>query len=508
MSEKEKLSLVFMPYSFMSPHTDVTLTYIQDQINSGTKVIILGCGGAKDISCGFNLYGSSLKCRYCVKRNLDALDTLRGDYEWVDINDFNSPQLPPEITLNILKAQSLEEIKKIQYQGSDIGYAIVSSLVSRFRTVEINDKKRNILIKLANGYVKSFYAAEKTIQDNNIKEAFVFNGRLELTRGFFRACEKEHIDCNILEVSQVGCKTLKYKNALPLDLGYTKSLIQSLWDTASTEQQKKAKEFYEKKAVGIAIHDQIYTTGQQKDLLPINWDENNKNLVIFGSSADEFFAIGPDWEFPFYKNQFDGLKRITEVLSESDIQIYFRMHPNLTMLKDAEISNEFKLSNSYPNFHVIAPQDKVSTYALMKGAEKVITFGSSVGVEAAYWNKDSILAGNSMYAHLEGIIRPNSHQELVNEIHKPSSKVVSKLGALMYSNFLLARGHDMEGLEITNSTVTFEGKRQESDFPVERMFFKILNIKENFKDWNTFSMAIRDILPIRVKRFLCKFIQH
>lgn len=508
MLEKEKLSLVYMPYSFMSPHTDVTLAYIQDQINSGTRVIILGCRGSKEISCGFNLYGSSLKCRYCVKRNLDALNTLRGDYEWVDINDFNSSPLPQKIRLDILKAQSLEEIKLIQYQESDIGYAIVSSLVSRFRTVEINDKKRNILIKLANGYVKSFCAAKKIIQDNDIKQAFVFNGRLELTRGFFRACEKEHIDCNILEVSQVGCKTLKYKNALPLDLDYTKSLIQSLWDTASIEQQKKAKEFYEKKAVGIAIHDKIYTTGQQKDLLPINWDDNNKNLVIFGSSADEFFAIGLDWEFPFYKNQFDGLKRITEALSESDIQIYFRMHPNLTMLKDPEISKEFKLADSYPNFHVIAPQDKVSTYALMRGAEKVITFGSSVGVEAAYWSKDSVLAGNSMYAHLEGIIRPNSHQELVNEIYKPPSKVVSKLGSLMYSNFLLSRGHDIQGLEITNSTVTFEGKRQEQDFPIERVFFKVLNIKENFKDWNTFSIAIRDILPARLKRVVCKFIQH
>ena len=508
MPEKERLSLVYMPYSFMSPHIDVTLAYIQDQINNGNKVIILGCGGAKDISCGFNIYGSSLKCQYCVKRNVDGLNALRGDYKWVDINDFKLPPLPQEITLKILKAQSLEEIKKIQYQGSDIGYAIVSSLVSRFRTTEINDKKRKILIKLANGYVKSFNAAEKTIQDNDIKEAFVFNGRLELTRGFFRSCENQQIDCNILEVSQVGCKTLKYKNALPLDLDYTKSLIQSLWDTASTEQKTKAKEFYEKKAVGIAIHDKIYTTGQQKDLLPVNWNVNEKNLVIFGSSADEFFAIGPDWEFPFYKNQFDGLKRIAEALSGSEIKIYFRMHPNLMMLKDSEISNEFKLSDSYPNFHVITPEDKVSTYALMNGAEKIITFGSSVGIEAAYWNKDSILAGNSMYAHLEGIIRPNSHQELVNEIYKSPSKIVSKMGALMYSNFLLSRGHDMQGLEITKSTVIFKGKQHEQDFPIERAFFKLLNIKENLKDWNTFSIAIRDILPVRVKRVLCKFIQH
>jgi hypothetical protein len=269
-----------------------------------------------------------------------------------------------------------------------------------------------------------------------------------------------------------------------------------------------ANEFYEKKAVGIAIHDKIYTTGQQKDLLPDNWNDNKKNLVIFGSSADEFFAIGPDWEFPFYKNQFDGLKRIAEALSESEIQIYFRMHPNLTMLKDSEILSEFKLSGSYPNFHVIAPQDKVSTYALMNGAEKIITFGSSVGIEAAYWNKDSILAGKSMYAHLEGIICPNSHQELVNEIFKPPSKVISKLGALMYSNFLLTRGHDIQGLEITKSTVTFEGKLQGHDFPVERVFFKILNVIENCKDWNTFSIAIRDIIPIRVKRVLCKFLQN
>ena len=46
-----------------------------------------------------------------------------------------------------------------------------------------------------------------------------------------------------------------------------------------------------------------------------------------------------------------------------------------------------------PNATVIPPESKVSSYDLMEACEKVISFGSSTGLEACYWGKPTILIG-------------------------------------------------------------------------------------------------------------------
>ncbi|MDW2402512.1 hypothetical protein R7042_09900 [Vibrio sp. 1262-1] len=509
MSEKVSTSLFFVPYSFMSPHIDVSLAYIQAEIDKGSRVILLVCKGGKSLSCGFNLYGAKSKCIYCIRRNKDALGALAGDYQIVEVDSANSPQLPAEICVAIDNAKELHEIKALSYCEQDLGYAIVSSLVSRFRTTSLDESKRKVLKQLANAFISVYHSTENIINAEKIDQAFVFNGRLEMTRGFFRACRVNDIDCNILEVSQVGCQSMKYKNAMPLDLAYTKNLIDQLWDSANESQRQKAQEFYEKKANGVAIHDKIYTSGQVGGMLPQGWNNTVKNIVVFGSSADEFYAIGPDWEFPFYKNQYDGLEQIVRALAdEENIHIYFRMHPNLSMLKDAELTKEYMLGDLYSNLTVIAPHNKISTYSLMDVADKIVTFGSSVGIEAAYWGKTSILAGNSMYAHLDGITCPASHADLIEAIKNEEHRDISRAGALMYSNFLLTRGESVAGLAVTSSGVTYKTKPQSNEYFTERLLFKLMCFIENARDWNTFAQSIRDRVPNNIKGTLCNFVQR
>lgn len=498
-------SLVFMPYSFMSPHVDVTLAYAQREIDEGRRVIIMVCRGGNGVVCGFNMYSSKLKCKYCNRRTNDALKSIDGDVEWVDINQLDVDYECLDVIKKIKNSNSLEQVKTIKYHGNDIGYAAVSSLVSRFRTASLNKRKLEILVGLSKAYVRSYNAAIEIIKRCDVNNAFVFNGRFELTRGFFRGCGEQKVNCYVLEVSQVGSKTLSYENALPLDIVYTKKLIDELWDNVNDKGRSMAQDFYEQKAIGRAIHDKVYTGSQKKGLLPNPWNKNRKNVVIFGSSSDEFFAIGPDWEFPFYKNQCEGIRSIAESLSQySGVDVYYRMHPNLTMLKDNDVAVEFALERKYHNLYVISPEDKISTYALINAADKVVTFGSSVGIEAAYWRKDSILAGVSMYGHLSGVRRPESHADLISMVVSDGGGEIDTTGALKYSNFLLARGENISYLKELDSAVYFEKRAHVKYFSLERVMFKISNVIENSKDWNTFALAIRDIIPVFFKRLISR----
>ena len=509
MTEINNYSMFFIPYGFMSPHMDVSLAYLQKEIDAGNKAIVLSCRGGKKISCGFNLYGSRSKCNYCKRRSTEALNQLVGEFELIYVDDIYSEQLPKEVDLLIQRTSNLEDVKALTYKGADIGYAIVSALVSRFRTTSLDDNKKVILKQLALGFITAFEVGRLLIEERNVDRTFVFNARLEMTRGFFRACRLSSVTCNVLEVSQVGSQAMMYENALPLDLTYSQNLIGKLWNSATKSQLSEAKDFYEKKAKGIAIHDQVYTAGQKDGMLPRRWDPSLKNVVVFGSSADEFYAIGPDWEFPFYKNQYDGISKIVNSLSlEKGIHVYLRMHPNLTLLKDTELTREFELSKEHSNLTIIEPVDEVSSYALMAAADKIVTFGSSIGIEAVYWGKTSILAGNSMYAHLQGVVRPKSHEELIEQIFHKQLESVNNVGALMYSNFLLSRGETIQGLVSTVDGVKYSNGYFR-EVPVrERILFKFTCLLENCKNWNTFALAIREFLPNKLKIALSRIVQR
>ncbi len=56
---------------------------------------------------------------------------------------------------------------------------------------------------------------------------------------------------------------------------------------------------------------------------------------------------------------------------------------------------------------------RTCTYRLMRSCEKVLTFGSTTGIEAVYWGRPSVLAGMSYYREMDATYNPNTHDELV-----------------------------------------------------------------------------------------------
>src|SRR5262249_34716020 len=65
------------------------------------------------------------------------------------------------------------------------------------------------------------------------------------------------------------------------------------------------------------------------------------------------------------------------------------------------------------NLCVIAADSRVSSYTLMDQCEKVIVFGSTMGIEATYSGKPSITCRPSLYSSLEGAYEPTTHAEVV-----------------------------------------------------------------------------------------------
>jgi hypothetical protein len=333
---------------------------------------------------------------------------------------------------------SIEELIALRVDNLDLGYAVLSSLVSETRDSHPDLRAHAGVIK---NLLISAFAVYRSIQayleQHPVDKMYVFNGRFACVRGALRACQSRNVDCFTHDRGHDFYHYDLTKNTMPHDRVYIEQSVREQWARAADnpDREKIAAQFYLDRANKVGQSWYSLIEGQQDGLLPSNWDLKKKNIAIYSSSEDEFAAIGDEWINPLYENQLTGLKRIIHSLSDDcdKVHLYIRMHPNLQGVQNEHTRELHSLRSDLVT--VIAPEDKVSTYALVKAATTVLTFGSTVGIEAVFWGTPSVLAGQAFYRNLGGTYNPRSHEELV-ELLKADLLPKDREAALMYGYYL------------------------------------------------------------------------
>ena len=238
------------------------------------------------------------------------------------------------------------------------------------------------------------------------------------------------------------------------------------------------------------------TKNQSKGLLPGLWNADKRNFVIFNSSEDEFFSIGGQWDnYKIFDSQLDGICYLVESTRNNNaIHFYLRIHPNLKNIKYKYVTDITNRLKGFDNITVISGDSPVSTYTLIDNAEKCIVFGSSVGVEANYWNKPVILLGGSMYFNLDVAYYPSSLKDLdllVLQRLEPKSNI----GALKFGLYVFGkRGTDFKYIDfsftiykifdktfILNNYLSYNGLVIKTFYRLLRFIPNIINYKKSKK---------------------------
>ncbi len=100
------------------------------------------------------------------------------------------------------------------------------------------------------------------------------------------------------------------------------------------------------------------------------------------------------------------------------------------------------------NVTVIPARSSVSTYRLMKESDTVLTFGSSTGIEAAFWGTPSILAGKSFYRDLGATYVAKSKGDLLMLL-QADLEPKGKEGALKYAYYQATYGTKFKYFQAT-----------------------------------------------------------
>lgn len=441
--------LYYSSCSIAAPHIGVIIDDILTAKQSGDDVYWAYCHCALT-SCFMNLDGSDCVCRLCHRMYQEYQRVYGSGVHMIPIR---KSDLQTKDTLFDFK--EVDDLKHFIYRDVEIGNSILSLYYTVTRDLDMIHFKElhAYALPLVNELCNLVDYAYKLIEQIKPDEIIIHNGRLYEDRFFYDIAKATNTAFRAVET--VGghgepYAKMSYPGALPHNIEKWNQIAINTWNNAKEPEEEKIKigsSFFERRRKGELVVDvKVYVAKQKKGLLPQEFDPNQRNIAIYTSSQDELVALGDDWNNDLiFPNQTDA---ISYILSHSapDLHYYIRIHPNLKGINYKDHTNLYQF-NSLPNTTVIPPESKVSSYDLMDACEKIITFGSSVGLEACYWGKPSILIGHTGYELCGAAYHIKKLENLMPAIEGELSPK-PKLAAIKFAYFLLDRKYKVDKTNI------------------------------------------------------------
>lgn len=381
-----------------------------------------------------------------LKKNKIRVDNLKKDVSELKIKKW---------TKNF--KGDLRQLKKYEYDNSNLGTSVASSLISKFKNINFDTKYEiNKVRQLLHSSALVYERAKDKILEMRPDKIFTFNNRFATTYPIICAAKKFNVNINIHERGSDINKFEIYPNDAH-DINEIKKNINRYWNTNKNKSKIiKAKKFFLNKASGKSLSGKNiinFTNKQIKNYLPDL--PNNKRIVTFYSSRDYEKASLVNQEFDQMK-AFLNLKKIINKFK--DIHLVVRVHPTLQQNKSDDDEEWLKFKDK--NTTIIKSNEKIDSYSLMFKSDIVITYTSSIIVEAAYFDKPSISLGNFWWSGRNITEEPENNYQLKKMLDKNYKfKKISKIPCLQIANYFLNYGTNFKYYHpITNQKGIFMGE--------------------------------------------------
>jgi len=408
--------LIASVFSIGSYSRGIMPDVLQTQLDKypDATIYYLTCSNTFDV-CYFNIHKQPDVCYRCKTGVKNTLELVSGNFKHLKIEEMISSSDKKE-AVSFFIDKPIVEFDQI-FENFEVGAATLSTYISRSRDRDLNDVNQDYVKELAVNALLFYLGLQRFLEKEKIDVVYNFNGRQDYVRAVMRASLSKDIDCYNVERARFGGNIEFYKNVLPHNIRYKANLVEQCWrDSQLSEAEKNeiGANFFNRQKLGESIIFPSYTQGMTKEEVPDYMSNGNKNIVLFNSSDDEFAAMGEEYNNPFFKNQNEGLEYLSDLFKErlKNFNLIIRMHPNLAGVKYKYVEEIKELHQQYPNIFVVKPESKIDSYALMKKAYKVISFGSTTGLEANFFRKPVILLGKGIYFYSEVAYIPENKEEI------------------------------------------------------------------------------------------------
>lgn len=419
-----KTALIFSSQGLSPLHLGHELEIIDGLVEKGYKIVSVTCNNQLS-TCFFNPTHNLLACAICESR------TIKGYRHLENVTSVQLRQYSPRV--DIRPVENLDDLMALDYEGINTGRGIASSLISLFREYDIQKIPDidELIVENQKMVVNAIINFKNLIAEFSPEQVYLFNGRFAEIYGVVQLCKKLDIDYHTFDNYSNTDRYVTRKNTGVHSIKNFQLDMKSIEDRTDREEVvREGRRLFEQRMGGNQGGGYNYLSLQKTGQLPAGFDTTKNNIALFNSSEDEVKTI-KDWQFSLYKHQNEALKLTLEhYKNDNTVHFYLRVHPNLLGLRNTQTLEIEELR--YDNLTIIGSEQAVDTYALIKASDKIVCFGSTVGIETTYLKKPSILLGNAFYRGLGCVYEPNSYEELFALISEPNLKPKSSFNTFLY----------------------------------------------------------------------------
>jgi len=296
-------------------------------------------------------------------------------------------------------------------------------------------KKKNF-IQLASVYEILY----KKLNTGNFDEVVVWNGR-RIT-SFFVSEVARSLDIKVSSIisSQISGKYAykRYWSDVNSIIDFTKRIDylkeQHLKNGFSKEDIKLSNLYYERasgkikkpnsfSSYGFYNYSESYKSNNEiTNLCNLLKAKKTKIISIFTGTFLEYASLPGYTDDRLFKNHYDAVDFLLNAQHPKNTFFILRFHPNqfhLLFNENKRLQEIIHKARSLRNFRAIKPNSEISSYEIIELSDKVISIGSSIGVEAVKMNKNVMFLGRNWFESIESLYIPKELKDIKKFINSP-----------------------------------------------------------------------------------------
>ena len=426
--------LIHAAYPLSRKHLLVTVARARQLQDNGDDVVMTYCA-AKGGVCTVNHTGNPALCNICQA-------TLRGTAKSAGIKTI---PLSDEAASSLASSQQPTNSERRR-----LVEGVYSDLISRFRLLK-SDLNRNPLLRaIKSRYyqtalrrMRAFLGLIESQQPDRVE---VFNGRLACGKFPLLAAKRHDLPITTLEIGAGGIPIVFDGHT-----AHDRHAIQQRMLSCEADMEQAEEYFSRRRSPKFSR----FTKQQQGGFTPPDMSAFDRKFTFFLSSQDEFESLGPDW-----RSSFDDYAAVVEAACRRFPNDFFvvRFHPNQGKIR-SDILTPFAPLEALPNAQIYEPDSGVNSYELIEWSDVVITFGSTVTLEACWAGRPTIMLGPSFFDQLGIALSPATMQQFL-ELLAGEVPVSDRTNAARAAAFWLADNDPLPNLQGSGNRMTPIGFRR------------------------------------------------
>ena len=326
-------------------------------------------------------------------------------------------------------------LTKLQHDGfAELGWGVLSSVVEAtrnpFASVQTHPE---VVHRYLTSALLTYRLARDAIRQFAPDAVVLFNGRYASTRAVLAAAGVEGARGLIHDR---GCDRNHYWLATePIhDPDYVQRCIRKSW---RPELASAGNQWFQERRARVEKAWISYTKRQVEAKIPPAMHGTDRWVVFFSSSEDELVAVGDKYVNAAFPMQIDAVRAVAAAVRRlPGYRLCLRMHPNIASKSPEQVA--FWRNLRIPGATIVGPEEDFDSYAMLDHAHVACSYGSTMGIEATYWTRPSLLLNRSLYDRLDATFNAQSSGEIEQFLAKP--RVFPQLGALMFGAFYAGYG--------------------------------------------------------------------